>query len=141
MIKNNTYQIKGLIKKNRSDCDLIFKSKSGPLKIDLKPEHISLWIPTLKKQVEPCNLLIACERNNCDFSATKLTWVVGAAIRPVFVDNPDETFGILRSLGIKEELIKLALKHCPGLGDDVPWALYLERHGYLTASPISDQFI
>ena len=73
-----------------------------------------------------------------ELSTTKLTWVVGAAIRSTQIQQTSEIINLLESLDIPDDIAKAVSKHCPGLGSDITWAFYLERHGWLTASPIID---
>ena len=53
------------------------------------------------------------------------------------ISGPDAARKLLQRLNVPEELAKAAQKHCPGLGGDITWAFYLERHGWLTATPVS----
>ena len=45
--------------------------------------------------------------------------------------------GILEKLGVDKDLVLAARQHCPGLGGRITWAFYLERHGWLTATPVA----
>ena len=112
-------------------------TKGGVLRIDLKLDDLRLWRETLAAIVaKPCNLLLACEDSNGALQNTRLTWVVGSAIRPGYINNPREICALLESLGVTASLAAIVPQQCPGLGCDVTWAFYLERHGWLTASPV-----
>jgi hypothetical protein len=76
------------------------------------------------------------QSNNDKLSETTLTWVVGAAIRSALVKGTAQAKDLLKSLGVSEELVDLASEHCPGLGGKAIWAFHLERHGWLTATPV-----
>ena len=58
------------------------------LRLNLKPEDLQLWQDTFAAMTEPGNVLLACESDACPLGATKLTWVVGAAIRSTAVRSP-----------------------------------------------------
>ena len=73
-----------------------------------------------------------------DITTTKLTWIVGAAIRSAKIEKTSEIVDLLKSLDIPNDIAEAACKYCPGLGAEITWAFYLERHGWLTASPIID---
>jgi hypothetical protein len=42
----------------------------------------------------------------------------------------------LNALGLNSDLVNSLLLHCPGIAGSVTWALYLERHGHLVATPV-----
>ena len=106
------------------------------LRLNLKPDDLKLWQDTYAAMLEPGNVLLACESDGCPLEATRLTWVVGAAIRSAAVNSPSDARALLKRLGISDSLAEAIPGHCPGVGDDIPWAFYLERHGWLTACPI-----
>jgi len=116
--------------------DLRIETPSGIFLIDLKPENLRLWGATLQRNSDPCNLLLACESDQGEITTTRLTWVVGSAIRQTHIEDSNQAGAILKSLGVHSDLVELAKEHCPGLGEDVPWAFYLDRHGSLAASPV-----
>ncbi len=116
--------------------EIKIKSKSDIFRIDLKADNLDLWNKTLESHSSNCNLLLACERAEGKLEETRLTWVVGSAIRYAKVNNTHEAIHLLSVLGIKTELAEIASKNCPGLGEDLTWAFYLERHGWLSASPV-----
>ena len=43
---------------------------------------------------------------------------------------------LLQALGLNSGLINSVLLNCPGIAGKVAWALYLERHGHLVATPV-----
>ena len=105
--------------------------------MDLKRDDIRLWQDTLVTISTPGNLLLACEKGEVHLEATRLTWVVGAAIRTTQVEGAVEAGGLLETLGVDKDLVLAAQQHCPGLGGRITWAFYLERHGWLTATPVA----
>lgn len=109
---------------------------NGVLRINVKPDDRTLWQDTLRLIDEPGNVLLACESSSCALESTQLTWVVGAAIRDTSIDQADAIVSLLETLGVEPPLAKAVPEHCPGLAGEVTWAFYLERHGWLTASPI-----
>ena len=112
------------------------ETAAGIFRIDLEPENLRLWRETLLSYSKPCNLLLACESNQGELSETQLTWVVGSTIRATQISSPNQLVKLLEVLGIKTELAELAREHCPGVGEQITLAFYLERHGWLTASPV-----
>ena len=125
-----------LLQHEQGKSELKTETISGVFRIDIKPENLRLWQKTLQRNSEPCNLLLACESNQAELSETHLTWVVGSAIRATQIDSPSQAVELLESLGIQNKLAEVAKEQCPGLGKDFAWAFYLERHGWLTASPV-----
>ena len=71
-----------------------------------------------------------------DLKDTRLTWVVGSAIRTATASSPDAVALLLAQLGIPMAS-EAAITRCPGLGADLVWAFYLERHGWLIATPVA----
>ena len=106
-------------------------------RINLRDENIELWQETFDQHTTPANLLLACEESSGDLKDTRLTWVVGSAIRTATASNPDAVAVLLSQLGIPAELTEAAITRCPGLGQDLVWAFYLERHGWLIATPVA----
>ena len=82
-------------------------------------------------------MLLACEASSGELKDTLLTWVVGSAIRSTAATDAAEVAELLMQLGIPRNLAQAALDRCPGLGDDLVWAFYLERHGWLIATPVA----
>ena len=109
----------------------------GCFRINLRDENIELWQETFDQHTSPANLLLACEESSGDLKDTRLTWVVGSAIRTATASNPDDVAVLLLQLGIPAELTEAAITRCPGLGQDLVWAFYLERHGWLIATPVA----
>ena len=111
----------------------------GCFRINLRDENIELWRETLEQQhpIHSTQLLLACEESSGDLKNTRLTWVVGSAIRRASADSPTAAAQLLQQLGIPESLTQAAVDRCPGLGDDLVWAFYLERHGWLIATPVA----
>ena len=109
----------------------------GCFRINLLDENIELWRETFDQHTTPANLLLACEKSSGDLKDTRLTWVVGSAIRTATASSPDDVARLLSQLGISPELTEAAIDRCPGLGKDLVWAFYLERHGWLIATPVT----
>lgn len=128
--------IKALIQQAGNEQEIRYGTKEACLRIDLRDDDIELWRSQRNDQPANFNLLLACENNIGVLSETKLTWVVGAAIRSALVAGSDQAKDLLKDLGVSEELVDLAHKNCPGLGETAIWAFHLERHGWLTATPI-----
>ena len=119
------------------DSELDIPVGNGRLRVDLKRDNIHLWQETLERLQPSGNLLIACESSDGELNTTQLTWVVGAAIRSAQVAGSAEAASLLNRLGVNQPLSEAARKHCPGLGGRITWAFYLERHGWLKATPVA----
>ena len=130
--------LSNLLKSSSEEKEVHFNVGDGVLRLNLKSEDIMLWGDTLKNISDPGNILLACESNQVELSETKLTWIVGAAIRSTKIEKTSDIINLLTSLDIPSDIAEAASKHCPGLGHEITWAFYLERHGWLTASPIMD---
>ena len=128
--------LSNLLEKSSEEKEIHFNIGEGILRLNLKPEDIMLWGETLKNISDPGNVLLACESSQVELSETKLTWVVGAAIRSTKIKKTSEIVNILESLDIPKNIAKGVSKHCPGIAAEITWAFYLERHGWLTATPI-----
>ena len=111
----------------------------GCFRINLRDENIELWQETLEQQnaTRSTQLLLACEESGGELKDTRLTWVVGSAIRRASANGPTAAALLSQQLGIPEPLTQAAVDRCPGLGDDLVWAFYLERHGWLIATPVA----
>ena len=109
----------------------------GCFRINLRDENIELWRETFDQHTTPANLLLACEESSGDLKDTRLTWVVGSAIRTATASSPDSVGWLLTQLGVPTALTEAAISRCSGLGDDLVWAFYLERHGWLIATPVA----
>ena len=131
--------IRALIQKIQPENECQHSIGDGVLRINLKADDLKLWRDTLLGLKEPGNVLLACESNSDALEATSLTWVVGAAIRSASIDSSQGIVPLLSELGVSLDLAQALTDHCPGLGADITWAFYLERHGWLTASPIVDE--
>ena len=138
-MQNTTKQtLSNLLKNSSEEKEVHFNIGDEVLRLNLKPDDITLWRDTLKNISNPGNILLACESDQVDISTTKLTWIVGAAIRSTKIEKTSEIVDLLKSLEIPNDIAEAAGKYCPGLGSEITWAFYLERHGWLTASPIID---
>ena len=122
------------LKKKHPSKELKVECKDGIFRIDLTPENLRLWNETINRFKQPCNILLACDSNQTDLMKSRLTWVVGSAIRPAHITTPNEAMTLLKSLGVQKELALTAKNTCPGLGE-LTWAFYFDRHDSLTASP------
>ena len=136
MLHEEVLSIKDLIKQAGEEQELQYGTGEARLRIDLRIDDIDLWKSPRAKHTGCSNLLLACESNGGELSKTNLTWVVGAAIRSALVEGSAEAKDLLKSLGVSEQLVNLASEHCPGLGGATIWAFHLERHGWLTATPV-----
>ena len=136
MLHEEVLSIKDLIKQAGEEQELQYGTGEARLRIDLRIDDIVLWKSHRAKHTGCSNLLLACESNGGELSKTNLTWVVGAAIRSALVEGSAEAKDLLKSLGVSEQLVNLASEHCPGLGGATIWAFHLERHGWLTATPV-----
>ena len=131
--------IRALIQKIQPENEFQHSIGDGVLRINLEADDLKLWRDTLIGLKEPGNVLLACESNSDALESTSLTWVVGAAIRSASIDSSQGIVPLLSELGVSLDLAQTLPDHCPGLGADITWAFYLERHGWLTASPIVDE--
>ena len=136
MLPKGNLSIKDLIKQAGEEQELQYGTGEARLRIDLRIDDIDLWKSHSAKHPSYSNLLLACENNGGELSETNLTWVVGAAIRSAQVEGTAQAKYLLKSLGVSEQLVNLASEHCPGLGGAAIWAFHLERHGWLTATPV-----
>ena len=121
------------------DGELDIPVGEGRLRVDIKVDNIRLWQETLDRIQPSGNLLLACENSEGSLASTQLTWVVGAAIRSASVSGTHEAESVLTDLGVNALLTDAARRHCPGLGGRITWAFYLERHGWLKATPVNRQ--
>ena len=131
--------IRALIQKIQPENEYQHSIGDGVLRINLKADDLKLWRDTLLGLNEPGNVLLACESNSDALDATRLTWIVGAAIRSANIESSEGIVSLLSELGVSLDIAKALPSHCPGLGADITWAFYLERHGWLTASPVIDE--
>jgi len=129
-------ELKDLLTRAGQQREVLLDSGAGMVRIDLKADNVALWSNTLSEVAADTNLLLACESSTGDLSATRLTWVVGAAIRPAVIQDSSQAQQLLQSLGASSAQTALVAQQCPGLGEAVTWALWLDRHGWLSASPV-----
>ena len=61
----------------------------GCFRINLLDDNIALWQETFKQQTAPANLLLACAGSSGELKDTRLTWVVGSAIRTATASGLD----------------------------------------------------
>tara|TARA_B100000497_G_scaffold110753_1_gene130392 strand:- start:434 stop:865 length:432 start_codon:yes stop_codon:yes gene_type:complete len=130
-------RIEALQQQADASGELSFPIGADCFRINLRDENIQLWLETFEQITSPANLLLACADNAGDLIDTKLTWVVGSAIRGTTVESPTDAKELLQAMGSSHELAQNALEYCPGLGGNLVWAFYLERHGGLIATPIT----
>ena len=136
MLPEEVLSIKDLIKQSGAEQELQYGTSEARLRINLRIDDIGLWKSHQAKHPGKCNLLLACESNDGELSETNLTWVVGSAIRSAWAEGSTKAKDLLKTLGVSEQLIGLVSEHCPGLGGTAIWAFHLERHGWLTATPV-----
>jgi hypothetical protein len=128
--------IESLIKQAGEEQELQYGTNEDRLRIDLRVDDIDLWQAHRASHPGNANLLLACEIGSGELVDTHLTWIVGAAIRPAWVAGSAQARDLLKTLGVSEQLVELASQHCPGLGESIIWAFHLDRHGWLTATPV-----
>lgn len=128
--------IEHLLRQAGSDQELQFVDGNYRLRIDLRPDDMQLWQSYYKADQVKVNILLACESASGELLDTRLTWVVGAAIRQTWIGGQSQAIELLQALGISVKLAELAAQNCPGLGESIIWAFHLERHGWLTATPV-----
>ena len=130
-------RIESLREKAGENGKLSYAVGDNCFQVNLLNENIDLWKQTFEQNNSTNNLLLACDKNSGDLITTKLTWVVGSAIRGAKASDASEAAKLLTHMGVIDEIAKAAIDHCPGLGQDLVWAFYLERHGWLTATPVA----
>ena len=87
-----------LVQAAGSRRELLLDAGQGMVRIDLKPEDVALWHDNLSSQPQGTNLLLACESQGGELSQTRLSWVVGAAIRPTQVENGEQALAVLQPI-------------------------------------------
>jgi hypothetical protein len=125
-----------LLQRAGKQRELLLDSGHGMVRIDLKSDNLALWQDTQASRDPSDNLLVACESHAGALSETKLTWVVGSAIRSTQIQTAAEGLSLLLQLGVSDAQAKVFKENSPGLGDGLTWAVYLDRHGWLSASPV-----
>lgn len=129
-------QIKSLINQAGEGAEIVYKSGDMRLRIDLRSDDITLWRSHFLTRSNEANLLLACEDGDGELMQTRLTWVVGSAIRTAFVSGKKEAKTLLEAIGVEAELASLACDRCYGLGATTIWAFYLDRKDELSATPL-----
>ena len=117
--------------------ELIFPVGPDCFRINLRDENIQLWQETFEQIASSANLLLACADNAGDLVDTTLTWVVGSAIRGTTIESSTEAKQLLHAMGSSNEVAQIAIETCPGVGENLVWAFYLERQGGLIATPVA----
>ena len=130
-------RIEALQQHANASGELSFPIGPDCFRINLRDENIQLWQETFEQIASHANLLLACADNAGDLIDTTLTWVVGSAIRGTTIDSATEAQQLLKAMGLSNEVAQIAIEHCPGLGENLVWAFYLERQGGLIATPVS----
>ena len=108
-------ELKDLLTRAGQQREVLLDSGAGMVRIDLKADNVALWSNTLSEVAADTNLLLACESSTGDLSATRLTWVVGAAIRPAVIQNSSQAQQLLQSLGASSAQTALVAQQCPCL--------------------------
>ena len=122
-------ELKDLLASAGQQREVLLDSGAGMVRIDLKADNVALWSNTLTEVATNTNLLLACESSTGELSATRLTWVVGAAIRPAVIEDSSHAQKLLQSLGASSAQAALIAQQCPGLGQAVTWAFWLDQIG------------
>jgi hypothetical protein len=104
------------------------------LRLNLHLDDLKLW-GNAANDLDNCNIILACDNDSIDIDKTNLTWVVGAAIRGIKLENKPDVISLLVKLGANKSIVEEIIHACPGLCADIRWAFYIERHGWLCASP------
>jgi hypothetical protein len=127
-------QIAAMLQSCGSNQEIKISRGAAILRINLRLDDLNLWGESA--EVLPlANIILACDNDAAEIEGSSLTWVVGAAIRGINLDIPDQAIALLIKLGIEENIAAEIINVCPGLCKDVKWAFYRERHGWLCASP------
>ena len=127
-------KIAAMIQSCRSNQEIKISRGEAILRINFRLDDLNLWSESAEV-LQSANIILACDNNTAGIEESNLTWVVGAAIRGINLDNPNQAIGLLIKLGIEENIATEIIDVCPGLCKEVRWAFYRERHGWLCASP------
>ena len=127
-------QIAAMIQSCRSDQEIKISRGEAILRINFRLDDLNLWGESAEV-LPSANIILACDNNTARIEESNLTWVVGAAIRGINLDNPHQAIGLLIKRGIEENIAAEMINVFPGLCKEVKWAFYRERHGWLCASP------
>ena len=136
MLKPLESGLRQLLQRAGQQRELLMDSGQGMLRIDLKSDNLALWQDTQAGRDGSDNLLVACESHAGALNATRLTWVVGSAIRSTQIQTAAEALSLLQQLGVTAAQAELLEANSPGLGNGLTWAFYLDRRGWLSASPV-----
>ena len=128
-------QIAAMIQSCRSNQEIKISRGEAILRINFRLDDLNLWSESAEV-LQSANIILACDNNTAGIEESNLTWVVGAAIRGINLDNPNQAIGLLIKLGIEANIAAEIIDVCPGLCKEVKWAFYRERHGWLCASPV-----
>lgn len=131
-------QIAVMLQSCRSSQEIKLSRGQNILRISLRLDDLNLWGESAEV-LPTANIILACDNDTAEIEESKLTWVVGAAIRGVNLDNSGQAVALLIKLGIEENIATEIINVCPGLCKEVKWAFYRERHGWLCASPALNQ--
>ena len=130
-------QLNALINSHQGQDEVTPDASQPEFRISLNPHNLELWrLEHRQIAGKGANLLLACLSSTGPLEDTSLGWVVGAAIRPASVNSQEDCKVLLHALGLSSDLINSVLANCPGIAGKVAWALYLERHGHLVATPV-----
>lgn len=127
-------QIAAMLQSCGSNQEIKISRGAAILRINLRLDDLNLWGESAEV-LPSANIILACDNDTAEIEESSLTWVVGAAIRGINLDIPDQAIALLIKLGIEENIATEIINVCPGLCKDVKWAFYRERHGWLCASP------
>ena len=130
-------RLKYLLTTYRGQDNVLLDPRQPRLTLNLNPQNLALWRSEFNSIAEKdTNLLLACNSSTGILEDTTLTWVVGAAIRPASAGSRESCSHLLTSLGLESGLVESILTHCPGIAEDVVWALYYDRNKRLCVSPV-----
>jgi hypothetical protein len=127
-------QIAAMLQSCGSNQEIKISRGAAILRINLRLDDLNLWGESAEV-LPSANIILACDNDTAEIEESSLTWVVGAAIRGINLDIPDQAIALLIKLGIEENIAAEIINVCPGLCTEVKWAFYRERHGWLCASP------
>lgn len=133
---NANPSLESLFERAGAEQEIQIDAGDDRLRIVLRTDDMDLWRAHRRAHPGGNNLLLACESGSVALAETRLTWVVGAAIRQALVGDQSEALELLQTLGISQPLLALVESHCSGLAETVVWAFHWERHGWLTATPV-----
>lgn len=136
-MSNSFQRLLFLLKSCQGKNDVIIDDSHPDLRLNLDPETTDLWGASYDQADDTqANLLLATTSSSGPIEEASLTWVVGSAIRHVYVSSQEELLQLLKSLGLEDSLANAVIHHCPGIAGGAIWALYFERHGHLVAAPV-----